>query len=913
MADQYIRYPNPNASNSFVLYGSTSGALTLTVPAVVTSYTLTFPAAQGGASTFLQNNGSGVLSWVSTPTALTLGAFDAQAATANGLALVANVLSAQSADATHPGMVNITTQTFAGNKTFTGVVSAPGGSAPAVGFHLSTDVGTGFYRPGVDQLNIAAAGALVVNIGTSGVVVTGNISATNLSGTNTGDVTIGTANGLSLTGITQELNLGLSSTSTTGALSSTDWNTFNGKQSSITIGALDAQAANATGAALVSNVLSLQSATASSPGLVNNTAQTFSGFKAFSSSTGVTPAFAVEVVSDASAGSLAETTYSPTASTGGNVLVRRARGTLASPTAVQLDDLIGTIGGRGYGATAFASATRGNMRFYAAENWTDAAQGTYLSFRTTPIGGLLTAEMLRIADNGVATFTSSVSASNLSGTNTGDVTLGTANGLSFTGVSQVLNLALSSTGTTGALSSTDWNTFNGKQAAGSYITALTGDGAASGPGSATLTLATVNSNVGSFGSATASGTFTVNAKGLITAASSTAIQITESQVTGLTSDLALKAPAASPAFTGTVTASGYTGLGTAVSTYGLTTLSITPQANFTATGTTTVNASTTVSGSGTAFLTELSVGDRVAMSSSAATFAYVTAIASNTSMTIAPALGDGTSQTIAVRKAPLRVDSTSAAGTGLTLSDTGIHLIGYPAAQDVNMTAAANEQIQVRGTAGRLGLYSYTNNGNSGIIRFRKSRSATIGTGSTVTTGDTIGSMTFDAVGTDNAAYSISSSIVATCEGTIGSAIVPGVLKFNTANASGVATAAITIDSAQKVTVSGNLASTAAVITNSYDTASPATAGTVTASANKPGVLITPAATIATCTIKLPSSPIDGQQYWVASSQIITTVTWQDSGGTAGNVIGGPTTIGGTGRGARFVYGSGASIWYNIG
>src|SRR6202035_3179436 len=57
--------------------------------------------------------------------------------------------------------------------------------------------------------------------------VTGSISGTS-SGTNTGDLTIGTANGLSLTG--QVLSIGLSSTSTTGALSNTDWNTFNNKQ-----------------------------------------------------------------------------------------------------------------------------------------------------------------------------------------------------------------------------------------------------------------------------------------------------------------------------------------------------------------------------------------------------------------------------------------------------------------------------------------------------------------------------------------------------------------------------------------------------------------------------------------------------------------------------------------------------------
>ena len=45
-------------------------------------------------------------------------------------------------------------------------------------------------------------------------------------------VTLGTANGLSLA--TQQLSLGLASSSTTGALSGTDWNTFNNKQNALT-------------------------------------------------------------------------------------------------------------------------------------------------------------------------------------------------------------------------------------------------------------------------------------------------------------------------------------------------------------------------------------------------------------------------------------------------------------------------------------------------------------------------------------------------------------------------------------------------------------------------------------------------------------------------------------------------------
>ena len=74
----------------------------------------------------------------------------------------------------------------------------------------------------------------------------------------------------------------------------------------------------------------------------------------------------------------------------------------------------------------------------------------------------------------------------------------------------------------GYLSSVDWNTFNSKQPAGAYITALSGDLSATGPGSVAGTLATVNSNIGSFTNAS----LTVNAKGLVTAASSGTAPVT---------------------------------------------------------------------------------------------------------------------------------------------------------------------------------------------------------------------------------------------------------------------------------------------------------------------------------------------------------------------------------------------------
>ena len=124
--------------------------------------------------------------------------------------------------------------------------------------------------------------------------------------------------------------------------------------------------------------------------------------------------------------------------------------------------------------------------------------------------------------------------------------------LSYVNTTGVFSISQANTTTNGYLSSFDWNTFNNKQIAltfgnltSSDITVTGGTGAIIGAGS-TLTLATVNTNTGTFGSITAIPVVTVNGKGLVTAMSTVAVSI----------------PSGSLSFIGDVTGTGTTGSNT---------------------------------------------------------------------------------------------------------------------------------------------------------------------------------------------------------------------------------------------------------------------------------------------------------------------------------------------------------------
>lgn len=225
-----------------------------------------------------------------------------------------NNLTLEPADATHPGGVSTTTQSFGGNKTFTGSVSINGPttltSAQASG--NVTVSGTTFTNGGIDTsapgtLSIGGTNANIINIGNStgtvniqGTVITETTTVLNVTNpvinVNTGG---GAGSGANSGVVVQENNI------VTGyAETSSDRNSWTLKapntagiatitpgasgitlnQSShdpLTLSAVGASP-SANGASLSSQVLTLQPADPTHPGLVSITTQTLAGDKTFS-------------------------------------------------------------------------------------------------------------------------------------------------------------------------------------------------------------------------------------------------------------------------------------------------------------------------------------------------------------------------------------------------------------------------------------------------------------------------------------------------------------------------------------------------------------------------------------------------------------------------------------------------------
>jgi hypothetical protein len=79
---------------------------------------------------------------------------------------------------------------------------------------------------------------------------------------------------------------------------------------------------------------------------------------------------------------------------------RSARGTAATPTATQSGDILSQYGGRGRGATDYSSSSVARIDLEAAENFTDTAQGSFISLHTTALGTVSQNERFRAGPAG---------------------------------------------------------------------------------------------------------------------------------------------------------------------------------------------------------------------------------------------------------------------------------------------------------------------------------------------------------------------------------------------------------------------------------------------------------------------------------------------------------------------------------
>jgi len=375
------KIPDSNITNAKLANGSVDNSK-LAANAVLDSnvasgaaIALSKLAALPGHNKALQSDGAGIitesavtsteLGYVSGVTSAIQTQIDSKQATGNYITGLTSDVSASG-----PGNVPATVNSVGGS-TAANIHSAELAANAATNANTASTI----VKRGV--AGEIATGAITA----TSVAASGTVTGSNLSGTNTGDVTLNPVG----------------------------------------------SSPNANAASLSGQALTLQPADATHPGVVSTGAQTLGGAKTFSSpmtvsdtSTAALTVNSSSLVVDASNNAVGiGTAPSISASLdvvnnsgatkavqltgyGSNVGVRGryANGTLGSPTAANTGNILEFISGRGYGATGFAAASTGIINFVAGALFTDTSMPTYINFQTTPTGSVTSVERVRITPTG---------------------------------------------------------------------------------------------------------------------------------------------------------------------------------------------------------------------------------------------------------------------------------------------------------------------------------------------------------------------------------------------------------------------------------------------------------------------------------------------------------------------------------
>lgn len=151
MADQYIQYPPPGTAkySTFLAFPASSSNGDLAI-ALDTDVLYAFKAGTG----WVIVGGPGSV--------LSIGSIDTVSKSSNGANISSDQLIMQTADAAQPGLVSTGTQSFAGNKTFTGTIAASNLSGTNTGDQTITLTGN-VTGTGTTSFATTIAGGVIVN------------------------------------------------------------------------------------------------------------------------------------------------------------------------------------------------------------------------------------------------------------------------------------------------------------------------------------------------------------------------------------------------------------------------------------------------------------------------------------------------------------------------------------------------------------------------------------------------------------------------------------------------------------------------------------------------------------------------------------------------------------------------------